>query len=295
LISAVSRAGYAPTARKVQFGDDARGKSTITALALPPLLLSKTYEAPNARIVTAMSQLHMVRSSKVFGTIESAKLNDPLKVPQHQGKPITAVISDCGLAASYVVPSPASSDVTYSTFLASYTWNSDSTRLQHDFGHYPQNPPTPDGSTDETANAMYQSMVNRATRDIKDPVTGEYKRWWFAELLSNARREDRFVFDWTTNKTAGGFKLDMTGDYYQSNLCFRYHTHALDTQLRNRFFLASDSYSHLGGWLEGAFMSAINAVAGIVVAENNGNVGALNEEARGLFALEPVARTAVHE
>ncbi|CAG8754769.1 12389_t:CDS:2, partial [Gigaspora margarita] len=40
--------------------------------------------------------------------------------------------------------------------------------------------------------------------------------------------------------------------------------------LDNRFFLASCSYSHLGGWLEGAFMSAINAVSGIVVAANNG-------------------------
>jgi len=45
-------------------------------------------------------------------------------------------------------------------------------------------------------------------------------------------------------------------------------------------FLASCSYSHLGGWLEGAFMSAINAVAGGVVSLNQGNVGALNAEAQ---------------
>jgi tryptophan 2-monooxygenase len=287
LISTVTRAGYAPAAREVQFGDDACGMGTLTAKALPPLMLSRQHEAPNARIATAVSQLHMVRSSKVFGTIATDRLKDPEIVPRFKDEPIAAVISDSGLAASYVVPSPSRSN--FSTFLVSYTWDDDSTRLQRDYGQYPQNPPTPDGTTTETANAMYQTMVNRASRDVKDPVTNEYKRWWFARLLSEAREDDRFVFDWTTNRTAGGFKLDMTGDYYQSNLCFRYHTHACDTELRNRFFLASDSYSHLGGWLEGAFMSAVNAVAGIIVAENGGKPDLLNAEARDLFALEPVA------
>jgi tryptophan 2-monooxygenase len=290
LISTVTRAGYAPAAREVQFGDDACGMGTLNAIALPPLMLSRQHDAPNARIVTAVSQLNMVRSSKVFGTIATAKLKDPKIVPQFRDNPIAAVVSDSGLAASYVVPSPFSSE--FSTFLVSYTWDSDSTRLQRDYGHYPQNPPTPDGTTTQTANAMYQTMVNRASRDVKDPVTNTYERWWFARLLSEAREDDRFVFDWTTNRTAGGFKLDMTGDYYQSNLCFRYHTHACDTALRNRFFLASDSYSHLGGWLEGAFMSAVNAVAGIIVAENDGKLDLLNDEARNLFALERVAHPA---
>jgi hypothetical protein len=290
LISTVTRAGYAPIPREVQFGDDACGMGTLKAVARPPLLLSREHDAPNARIATAVSQLHMVRSSKVFGTIAAARLNDPEKVPHFGSGPIAAVVSDCGLAASYVVPSPFSSE--YSTFLVSYTWDSDSTRLQRDFGHYPQNPATPDGSTTDTANAMYQTMVNRASRDVKDPVTKRYERWWFAGLLAEAREDDRFVFDWTTNRTAGGFKLDMTGDYYQSSLCFRYHTHARDTALRNRFFLACDSYSHLGGWLEGAFMSAVNAVAGIIVAENAGKLDLLNGEARDLFALQPVASSA---
>jgi tryptophan 2-monooxygenase len=83
----------------------------------------------------------------------------------------------------------------------------------------------------------------------------------------------------------------MTGDYSQSDICFRYHTRAQynnparppEQRLDSRVFLASCSYSHLGGWLEGAFMSAINAVAGVVVSLNQGNVGALNAEAQKLF------------
>jgi tryptophan 2-monooxygenase len=59
--------------------------------------------------------------------------------------------------------------------------------------------------------------------------------------------------------------------------------------LDSRVFLASCSCSHLGGWLEGAFMSAVNAVAGIVVSLNQGRVGALNAEAQKLFTtLTPV-------
>jgi tryptophan 2-monooxygenase len=89
----------------------------------------------------------------------------------------------------------------------------------------------------------------------------------------------------------------MTGDHNQSDLCFRYHTHALyhdpalppTERLDSRVFLASCSFSHLGGWLEGAFMSAVNAVAGVVVSLNQGRVTALNPEARKLFTtLKPV-------
>ncbi|AXV80254.1 tryptophan 2-monooxygenase oxidoreductase [Ralstonia solanacearum] len=291
LALAVSRSGYSAKPANLVLGDSALGLGTVSFRdAVPPLLLSNTSSAPNARIVTALNQLHMVRSSKVFGTIETAKLNEAF-VPRLDGKPIKAVVSDSGLAASYVVPSPTETGTPrYSSFLASYTWDDDSTRLQHNFGYYPQNPPTSDG----TASAMFRTMINRAARNVLDPdpdrPTSAPSVWWFSRLLSMVREEDRFVFDWTTNGTAGGFKVDGTGDHHQSNLCFRYHTHALNPGLGNRFFLASDSYSHLGGWLEGAFMSAINAVAGLVVAANGGNAGALSDVARPVVTgLRPVA------
>jgi phenylalanine 2-monooxygenase len=115
--------------------------------------------------------------------------------------------------------------------------------------------------------------------------------------LTKAVPTDRVSWDWSTYTTAGGFKLDMTGDHNQSDLCFRYYTHAqynnpqrpAAERLDSRVFLASCSYSHLGGWLQGAFMSAINAVAGIVVSLNSRQVGALNTEAQKLFTtLKPV-------
>ncbi|MBB6589959.1 tryptophan 2-monooxygenase oxidoreductase [Ralstonia solanacearum] len=300
LALAVSRSGYSATPATLTLGDSALGRETAKFRdGLPPLLLSNTSSAPNARIVTALNQLHMVRSSKVFGTIETAKLDDASLVPRFNGQPIKAVVSDSGLAASYVVPSPTDPDTEtesdaqprFSSFLASYTWGDDSTRLQPDFGDYPQNPPTSSG----TASGMFRTMINRAARNVLDPANPKAAPsvWWFSRLLSAVREDDRFVFDWSTNGTAGGFKLDSTGDHHQSNLCFRYHTHARNPELGNRFFLASDSYSHLGGWLEGAFMSAINAVSGLIVAANRGETAALSDAARpvvtGLQRIVPRA------
>lgn len=138
---------------------------------------------------------------------------------------------------------------------------------------------------------MFRTMINRAARNVLDPANPKAAPsvWWFSRLLSAVREDDRFVFDWSTNGTAGGFKLDSTGDHHQSNLCFRYHTHARNPELGNRFFLASDSYSHLGGWLEGAFMSAINAVSGLIVAANRGDTKALSNAARPVVTgLRPI-------
>ncbi len=289
ILAAVSRAGYDIEARSVTFGETAYGGASRTETALPPLRASATHTAPNARIVAALSQLHMTRSAKVFGTID---VDHAFRPPTHNGEEIKAVISDSGLAASYIVPSPFEG-TRKATFLASYTWDDDTSRLQHDLGRYPQNP-LPDAPADEKSPiTMFDSMIDRATRDIYDPNVRQYTRWWFSSYLQGVDRADRFSFDWSTNRSAGGFKIDMTGDHYQSNLCFRFHQHAtqiIDQKPLCRFFLASDSYSHLGGWLEGAFMSAINAVAGFVVSANHGDSAALNETARGLFELDPQAK-----
>jgi len=293
LTGVVTRAGYAskPSAT-VTFGDQSLGlEARAFTNVLPPLLLSTTSDIPNARAASAVSMLRMVRSSKIFGTISNAELaNLPkLSLPDGTSEPIKAVVSDSGLATSYIVPSSLSSD--FSSVLASYTWDDDSTRLQRDFGAYPQNPPTGAGVQD--ANGMFTRMINRADKDIKFPGEGVYKRWWFVDILKKIQVDNRFVFDWTTNGSAGGFKLDLSGDHYQSNFCFRYHTHAQHPELDSRFFIASDSFSHLGGWLEGAFMSSVNAVAGLVLAVNNGNAASLNNEAGKVFTtLDSVVYTA---
>lgn len=292
LIGLVTRAGYAPgVTPSVTFGDASMGlEARAFTDVLPPLLLSRTSDIPNARIATAISMLRMVRSSKVFGTIRNDAIGNlpALALPDGSSEPIKAVVSDCGLATSYIVPSTLNSD--FSSVLVSYTWDDDSTRLQRDLGAYPQNPP--EAARAQDANGMFTRMINRADKDIKVAAEDVYKRWWFVDVLKKIQPTNRLAFDWTTDGCAGAFKLDLSGDHYQSNFCYRYHTHALHPELDNRVFIASDSFSHLGGWLEGAFMSAINSVAGLVVSANGGDTASLNSEASKLFStLDPVVYT----
>lgn len=294
--SMMSRLGYSTQPLvNPEVGDIGRsrrpGSPQEPVSVLPGLLLSTLpgNEAINARISTAVGMLHMTRSSKVFAMITSAAATQPPVPHFPAGSPISAVISDCGLAAAYMVPSTTNAG--YRGFLVSYTWEDDSTKLENAFGLWPENisPPGPA--------SMFETMLNRAYRQNPASPNDPNAKWWFSEVLSKSVAADRVSWDWSTYATSGGFKLDMTGDYHQSNLCFRYHTHARfsnptlppDERLNSRVFLASDSYSHLGGWLEGAFMSAINAVAGIVVSINSGDFGALNDEARKLFTtLKPI-------
>jgi tryptophan 2-monooxygenase len=287
----VNRLGYSPSPlNDPQIGDP--GKTTHPGFAVLPGLLLSTQpqeDAINARAVTAMSMLHMTRSSKVFSTITNFHASDH-PVPQFEGAPISAVISDCGLAATYLVPSPTRPN-DFRSFLVSYTWDDDSTKLENTFARWPENisPPGP--------SSMFDAMLGRAYRQNPETPDNPAIKWWLYSVLAKSETPDRVSWDWSTYITAGGFKLDMTGDTHQSDLCFRYHTHAQYNnhnhepmpRLDSRVFLASCSYSHLGGWLEGAFMSAVNAVAGIVVSLNQGDENALNPEARKLFTtLEAV-------
>lgn len=288
----INRLGFSPVPlNDPAIGDVGRSQPPGRAV-LPGLLLSTQsgQDAVNARAATAVSMLHMTRSSKVFSTITNAAATAP-PVPEFPapGDHISAVVSDCGLAATYMVPSPINPN--YRSFLVTYTWDDDSTKLENTFAQWPQNisPPGP--------GAMYEAMLNRAYRQNPATPQDAGPKWWLYTVLTKAIDTHRVSWDWSTYVTAGGFKLDMTGDTNQSDLCFRYHTHAIyrsptrppAQQLDSRVFLASCSYSHLGGWLEGAFMSAVNAVAGITVSINLGRVEALNPQAQKLFTtLTPV-------
>ncbi|XP_065208003.1 phenylalanine 2-monooxygenase precursor-like [Planococcus citri] len=274
--SIISRAGFNNQARFIRFGDYDR-QYPQEILARPPLVLSKDSDAPNALLFTAINQVHMVGSSKIFVTV---KEEDVKKAPKffEEGE-IKAVVSDCGLASSYFVPSPlrqSPDGKKYYSLLLSYSWEEDTKRLQHHLYEYPMNR----RANSEANKQMLQAAINRTKRDVRDPLDGTYKSWWFGDLLSSSDLSDVLSYDWTTAYSAGGFKFDTTGNHRNSNLCFRYHTHAQKSSLDNRFFIAGDSYSHLGGWIEGAFISAVNAVTGLVVAANGGDIRALTEPAQ---------------
>ncbi|KAJ6630520.1 Phenylalanine 2-monooxygenase precursor [Pseudolycoriella hygida] len=278
--SLISKIGFNNAdARRVPLGDHGRQLTPdqYVGSVRPALVLSKKYDVPNSKLFSAVTNIHMVCSSKIFATVKKTDFDSFAPEFSDKGK-IKAIVADCGLGSSYVVPSTILNEKMrnkskdYYSFLISYAWESDSKGMQHNFGKYPLN-------IEDTQHLM-SAVVGRATRYVKDPVNGTYGPWWYGEALGKSNLEDPLSYDWTTFQTAGAFKLNNVGDNYNCDLLFRYHTHALSPALKNKFFLANCSYSHLGGWLEGAFMSAVNAVCGLIVAANDGDVNALSTEAR---------------
>lgn len=286
--SMVGRVGFKNDAgRKVALGDHGRRLSQYEGFVRPALVLSQKFETPNTKLFSAVNNVHMVCCSKIFASVKKADFDKYAPEFSDKGK-VKAIVADCGLGSSYVVPSTilnermriASKD--YYSFLISYAWEDDSKKQQHNFGKYPMNII----DTEQVVNAF----VGRTTRYVKDPVDNSYKPWWFGEALSKCKLEDVLVYDWTTFNSAGAFKLDNAGDHFNSHLLFCYNNHALKPALANKFFLANCSYSHLGGWIEGAFMTAVNAVCGLIVAANDGNKNALSVEARQVVdTLDKVA------
>ena len=65
----------------------------------------------------------------------------------------------------------------------------------------------------------------------------------------------------------GAFKVDRPADNYFSSSLFYHYQLARESNARmgntTNVFLSGDSVGHLGGWVEGAAMSAINAVVGV--------------------------------
>lgn len=281
--SMVSRIGFNNIGRKVTLGDYGRplNPDDYVGEVRPALILSDEFETANSKIYTALNNVHMISSSKIFATVKKIDYEKYAKDFKNQGK-IKAILSDCGLGSSYVVPStipdtnPSEAQIlkskNYYSFLISYAWEDVTKKLQHQFGKYPLN-------IDDTKLLM-DVVKNRTIRDVKDPITNTLGPWWFGNAMSNVTLEDPLCYDWTTFHSSGAFKLDSVGDHFNTNLMFRYHTHALKPELKNKFFLANCSYSHLGGWIEGALMSAVNAVCGLIVAANGGDVNALNPDAQ---------------
>ncbi|KAJ6645372.1 Phenylalanine 2-monooxygenase precursor [Pseudolycoriella hygida] len=243
----------------------------------PALVLSKKDDVPNSKLFSAVSNVHMVCCSKIFATVKKSDFDNYAPEFLDKGK-VKAIVANCGLGSSYVVPTTIinerlqSKADEYYSFLISYAWEDDSKGMQHNFGKYPLN-------IVDTKHLL-SAVVGRTARYVKNPLTGKYEPWWFGQALSKCDLQDRLSYDWTTFNSAGAFKLNNVGDNYNIDLLFRYHTHALASTLDNRFFLANCSYSHLGGWIEGAFMSAVNAVCGLICAANGGKIESLSPAAQ---------------
>ena len=96
-----------------------------------------------------------------------------------------------------------------------------------------------------------------------DGAGGDGAAHLVATLFSEADMTDA---TWSLQpRFQGAFKVDGPGDnYFSSSLFYHYQlADPMNLYQGTDLFLSGDSVGHLGGWVEGAAMSAINAVVGV--------------------------------
>ncbi|MEJ8853240.1 FAD-dependent oxidoreductase [Variovorax robiniae] len=181
---------------------------------------------------TAVQDLHLMNSSKLFVLCSSQFWNDNANCPQN--------IQTDGLAHGlYCLGYPGSK---YGVVLISYTWGDDSTKLI--------------AVTDR--NERLQILLRSLSPYASDPGMNAF----LSGLNSTLLPQYTTMIDWQMQpQYYGAFKLNYPGqDVMNQDL----YNQALTTT--RRVFLAGDSVGWCGGWIEGALQTGVNAAAAAVNA-----------------------------
>jgi tryptophan 2-monooxygenase len=206
-------------------------------------------------VQAAVHQLNMISSYKLF-----ARITKPEYVAgwptNTAGQPIRCFVTDRYPRTTYVMPPPSPSRDDYTMAVAAEVWGPDALKLQN-------------------ADAETRlGWIAGTFFDPPDPKTSPYH----AVGKELQRTMDLRGRDWNRQVgVGGGVKLDRPGDdyfagslYYQSQLAMEPGS---VLQPWGRTFLAGDSVGYLGGWAEGAAMSALTATTAVLY-----QIRALNPE-----------------
>jgi hypothetical protein len=199
----------------------------------------------------------MMSASKTFTRIPSESFM-PGKWPQYvtPNQPTASV----GVTLTDKYPRGAywlRSSEEYSGVLVSYAWGNDSTKMEA-------------VSQSLYRNDMLATAFTRMTSDVAMAAAYRHVRDALAASAYTV------TIDWQEKVGMfGAFKLDYPGDYYHtSSLAFHYTiANATDEPVvpAQVVYLAGCSISFLGGWIEGAAMSGINAATAILKFVNAPN------------------------
>ncbi|SAL57108.1 amine oxidase [Caballeronia humi] len=208
----------------------------------------------------ALKNLHMMRSTKYFTDVPTAQFNAYAPSNGDQTKRVKMVISDTDLAASYCLDGQNGT----TNLLVSYTWGDEATneapRLRGLTAYA--------GSASDAA--LRYSHAQASNRFAQASGSNQVAGFWMASLLSEVAPGTGYMYDWSSDQDSrGGFKLDWASETPFSTALYDHYRNSVlgaeaTQQPQQRMFVAGDSFSHYGGWLEGAFMTGITAVAGIM-------------------------------
>lgn len=231
------------------------------------------FEAPYSNAVLQSTQAAIRRCNLMSAYKMFLTLPEPALVPDwpknSEGQPIRNFLTDGFPRASYVLPAAAGNNTT--SALVSYAWGVDALKYEQ-------------LSEDECQATISDAYLYGSRLGVETSVFGK------AISLGNERKN----VVWNTKSGfGGGFKLDKPEDNYFTNSLF-YHFQLARTpfessRLGSGVFFAGDSVGHLGGWVEGACMSAINAVVA-VCSELDVKTNAIKLRDQSVaFLLEPAS------
>lgn len=179
----------------------------------------------NSTYKTSIRQLHLMNSSKLFVLTKSKFWKKDKKFPAN-------IETDGLVRGLYCLDYP---DTDKGVVLVSYTWGDDSTKY------------IAVKDPNERLELLLRSL---------EPYVPEFANKLKDEILYQHTK----LIDWQDQKHYyGGFKLNYPGqDYYNQCLYYQF------SSSENGIYLAGDSISWSGGWIEGALQTGMNAACAVI-------------------------------
>jgi tryptophan 2-monooxygenase len=184
--------------------------------------LDPDIEVVNEPVKEAIRRLHLMNSSKLFIRTETKFWKNDTEIPQN-------IQTDALPRGTYVLDYPQTD---HGIVLVSYTWGDDSTKLL--------------GLTKQERFDLFKKTIAKASRKFAEnlvPMNGEV-----------------LAIDWQTEPYYyGAFHLNDPGQEGSNHAVYYQFLGVLDQETDRGVYLAGDSVSWSGGWIEGAIHTGINA------------------------------------
>lgn len=214
-------------------------------------------------LYAALKNLHMMRTTKYFTDVSTDQFEEHSPVNFQGDKRVKMVISDTDLAATYCLDGQDGT----TNILVSYSWGDEASNEATSLRGLTEYA----GSNDDPA--LRSRHAQSANRFTATPNSSELRQFWIADMLNAAGSQSGYMYDWSADQDSrGGFKLDGVSETAFSTALFDHYRTSQGGFAKQRLFVAGDSFSHYGGWLEGAFMTAITSIAGVMYSEFGGDV-----------------------
>jgi tryptophan 2-monooxygenase len=235
----------------------------------------------SGNLYAALKNLHMMRTTKYFTDVTTSEFNSYAPSNTLETKRVKMVISDTDLAATYCLDGQDGT----TNVLVSYTWGDEASNEASALNGLTSYA----GSTqDAVLRKRHAQTTNRfAQTSNGSAITG----FWVSNMLANADQISGYMYDWSSDQDSrGAFKLDWASETpFSTGLYDHFRTSVLNVESgtqaqKQRLFVAGDSFSHYGGWLEGAFMTGITSVAGVMRSEYGSSV--FSDAGNKLFLTE---------